>query len=115
MQLFTQMNCTVIIADVDTVWLRNPFPYFKAYPEADILTSTDHLMATVKDEGLEQWRRAGSAYNIGIMVFSPRSVQFARDWSAWIERDADVWDQNAFNECASVGQPRPDLSRRTPR
>ena len=98
-QLFTEMNLTVIISDVDTVWMRNPFPYFKAYPEADVLTSSDHLQFTVTDEGLEDWRKAGSAYNIGIMLFSPKSVEFARAWVEWIERDAKVWDQDAFNQC----------------
>jgi hypothetical protein len=96
-QLFTEMNVTVIISDVDTVWLRSPFEYFKRYPEADILTSSDHLTSTRSDEGLEDGRMAGSAYNIGIMMFSPHSRNFAKDWVDWIERDDDVWDQNAFN------------------
>jgi hypothetical protein len=59
----------VIIADVDVVWLRNPIPYFQRYPDADVLTSSDHLAATVKDEGLELWPQAASAANIGIMLF----------------------------------------------
>jgi hypothetical protein len=39
------------------------------YPAADILTSSDHLRNTVADEGLERWPDAGSAANIGIMLF----------------------------------------------
>jgi arabinosyltransferase len=93
------MNVTVIISDVDTVWLRNPFSFFKRYPEADILTSSDALTFTHEDEGLEDPRRAGAAYNIGIMLFAPRSAAFAREWVAVIEADDNVWDQNAFNEC----------------
>lgn len=100
MQLFTEMNLTVIISDVDTVWMRNPFEYFKRYPEADILTSTDFVAWTHGDEGLEDAARAGSAYNIGIMMFSPKSAGFAKEWVEVIEADDKIWDQNAFNECA---------------
>lgn len=98
-QLFTEMNLTVIISDVDTVWMRNPFEYFKRYPEADILTSSDFVSWTYGDEGLEDGRRAGSAYNIGIMMFSPKSASFAAEWVEKIEADDKYWDQNAFNEC----------------
>lgn len=55
----------VIIADVDVMWLRNPIPFFNRYPEADILTSSDHLAATVQGEQLEKYHEAGSAFNIG--------------------------------------------------
>lgn len=95
------MNLTVIISDVDTVWLRNPFAYFKRYPEADILTSSDFVSWTHGDEGLEDPRIAGSAYNIGIMMFSPKSAAFASEWVEMIEADDTIWDQNAFNECVS--------------
>jgi hypothetical protein len=36
------------------------------------------------------------AFNIGIMVFSPHSCSFAKEWVGWIERDDDVWDQNTY-------------------
>lgn len=39
------------------------------YPDADILTSSDHLSATARDGGLEYWPLAGSAANIGVMLF----------------------------------------------
>lgn len=104
-QLFTEMDLTVLISDVDTVWLRSPFEYMKRYPEADILTSSDHLAPTTPDGGLESGVLASSAYNIGIMMFSPRSREFARLWVEWIERDDDVWDQNAFNTCALSPAP----------
>ena len=35
------------MSDVDTVWMRNPVPFVLRYPEADILTSSDHLANTV--------------------------------------------------------------------
>ena len=104
MQLFTEMNLTVLISDVDTVWLRSPFEYMKRYPAADILTSSDHLAPTTTDGGLENGVLASAAYNIGIMMFSPRSREFARAWVEWIERDDDVWDQNAFNTCAALSE-----------
>ena len=99
-QLFTEMGLTVIISDVDTVWMRNPFGYFKQFTNADILTSSDCLLNTHNEEGLENPRRALAAFNIGIMMFSPRSVTFAKQWVERIEADDNVWDQNAFNECA---------------
>ena len=99
-QLFTEMNLTVIISDTDTVWMRNPFEYFKQYPEADILTSSDFLHYTHGDEGLEEPRDALSPFNIGIMMFSPKSASFARKWVEVIEADEKYWDQHAFNECA---------------
>jgi hypothetical protein len=96
------MNLTVIISDVDTAWMRNPFEYMKRYPEADILTSSDFLTWSHTDEGLEDARVAGSDYNIGIMMFSPKAHEFAKEWVAKIEADDKIWDQNAFNECASL-------------
>lgn len=95
------MNLTVIISDVDTVWMKNPFEYMKQYPEADILTSSDYLTWSNTDEGLEDVRKAGSAYNIGIMMFSPKAHEFAKEWVDVIEADDNIWDQNAFNECAA--------------
>jgi Nucleotide-diphospho-sugar transferase len=101
-QLFTAMNVTVVISDVDTVWLRRPFEYFKEYREADVLTSSDSLTWTHGDEGLEDAAKAGAAYNIGIMLFSPRAAAFAAAWVERIEADETVWDQNAFNWCAAA-------------
>jgi hypothetical protein len=75
---FTKMGFDVLISDVDTVWLRNPLPYMKQYPDADILTSSDHLSNTVTDEGLELWPQAASAANIGIMLFRPRANALAK-------------------------------------
>lgn len=56
----------VIISDVDVMWLRDPIPFFKKFPDADVLTSTDHLTPTIGGaETLERWPDAGSAFNIG--------------------------------------------------
>lgn len=48
------------------------------YPDADILTSSDHLSNTVTDEGLELWPQAASAANIGIMLFRPKANALAK-------------------------------------
>lgn len=56
----------VIISDVDVMWLRDPQPFFQRFPDADVLTSTDHLTPTVgAREELEMYAEAGSAFNIG--------------------------------------------------
>jgi hypothetical protein len=48
------------------------------YPEADILTSSDHLINTNgASEGLEKWPEAASAANIGIMLFRPKGHDLA--------------------------------------
>ena len=36
------------MSDVDTVWMRDPRLFVLRYPEADILTSSDHLANTVE-------------------------------------------------------------------
>lgn len=48
------------------------------YPEADILTSSDHLTPTSTGMGLERWPEAGSAANIGVMLFRPSAHEFAK-------------------------------------
>ncbi|GAB4813810.1 hypothetical protein N2152v2_000856 [Parachlorella kessleri] len=100
---FTQMGYTILVSDVDTVWVRNPIPYMAQYPEADLLTSSDHLSNTHSDEGLELWPEAGSAANIGIMLFRPSGHDFAKEWLRLLESDDKIWDQNAFNDIFRKG------------
>ena len=61
------------------------------YPEADILTSSDHLINTNgASEGLERWPEAASAANIGIMLFRPKGHDLAAvgagagGWGWWV-------------------------------
>ncbi|GFR44270.1 hypothetical protein Agub_g5475 [Astrephomene gubernaculifera] len=96
--IFLNLDVNVVIADVDVLWLRNPLPYFDRYPEADILTSSDNMAATVNDESLERYPEAGAAANIGIMLFRKKSLDFVSKWIEIIEADDKVWDQNAFND-----------------
>lgn len=98
LQTFTKWGYEVLISDVDTVWMKNPLPYVAEYPTADILVSSDHLGATVDDGGLEKYPNAGSAANIGIMLFRPKAAEFVDKWVAALEKDENYWDQNAFND-----------------
>jgi hypothetical protein len=36
---FVHLGYDLVLTDVDTVWLRDPLPFFWRYPEADILCS----------------------------------------------------------------------------
>ncbi|KAI8466122.1 MAG: nucleotide-diphospho-sugar transferase-domain-containing protein [Monoraphidium minutum] len=102
---FLRLGVNVVISDVDVMWLRSPLPFLARFPGADILTSTDHLSTTVgKDEALERYPDAGSAFNIGIMLFRARSLPFVEQWIKVIEADDTIWDQNAFNDIVRMGQ-----------
>ena len=35
---------SILVSDVDTVWMKNPLPYMAQYPQADVLTSSDHVV-----------------------------------------------------------------------
>ena len=55
----------VVVTDADVLWLRNPIPFFERFPDADLLTGSDHLAHTVEGEELEKWPEADSAFNTG--------------------------------------------------
>lgn len=48
------------------------------YPTAAMLTCPLSQAATVTDGGLEKWPDAGSAFNIGIMLFRQGALPFAQ-------------------------------------
>ena len=96
--LFTKMGFDILVSDVDTVWLRNPLPYMAKYPNADVLTSSDHLSNTAEGEGLENPNKAHSAANIGIMLLRHTAKELAKEWVDVLEKDDKVWDQNVFND-----------------
>ena len=56
-----------LTVDADAFILRDPFPYIRNLPTADVLMSSDHLVATngYKDDGLEGASGFYSAFNIG--------------------------------------------------
>eukprot|EP00798_Chlamydomonas_sp_ICE-L_P016115 gene16115-22259_t len=95
---FLAYNVSVIISDIDTVWLRNPIPYFDRFPTADVLTSTDELGVKSASDNLLAWPvETGAAFNIGIMMFRPKSKAFVDNWIKALE-NPKMWDQTAFNE-----------------
>ena len=104
LQMFTRWNLDVLISDVDTVWLKDPLPYVARYPKADILISSDHLSDTTGgDGGLEHYPQAGSAANIGVMLFRPAAARFVDHWMEALDNDPAYWDQNAFNDLFKIG------------
>ena len=105
----TSMGFDLLLTDVDTVFLRDPNPFIDKYPDADILTSSDHLHATTTDGGLEyytgtkQRSYARSPANIGIMYFSRRSHILGKEWARVLDEDSRKWDQNVFNQLMRDG------------
>ena len=105
--IFLRLGVQVVVADVDVMFLRNPIPFFQKFPDADVLTSSDHLAATVPaGDQLEKYWEAGSAFNIGIMLFRNRSVAFVDEWIEVIEADAKVCLVFWGGGCCGVGGVR---------
>lgn len=68
------------------------------YPDADVLSSSDHLAPTADDDGLEHMNKAYSPMNIGIMMFRKSARMLAEEWDRMLIKDHQYWDQNAFND-----------------
>ena len=112
---FTRSGVNVLVSDIDVVWLRNPLPFFKRYPKADVLVSSDQLRSEtmiesakqkkfiVDGEGLE-FHICHAASNIGIMWFlaSRGNQELTTEWVERIEKDDNLWDQSAFNDLKSL-------------
>lgn len=77
----------IMVSDVDTVWMRDPLEYVERYPEADILTSSDHLSTTVKDDGLEHYTLATSPANIGVLFVRKVGLELVNEWNDVLEKD----------------------------
>ena len=106
---FTKTGVDVLISDIDVTWMRDPLPFVKRFPDADMLVSTDELRNTthdqdaqlkflVKGEGLEAQPCSGTA-NIGMMWFrsTKASQEITKEWVENLEADDKVWDQAEFN------------------
>eukprot|EP00271_Cylindrocystis_brebissonii_P007994 TRINITY_DN219_c0_g1_i1.p1 TRINITY_DN219_c0_g1~~TRINITY_DN219_c0_g1_i1.p1 ORF type:complete len:733 (-),score=136.76 TRINITY_DN219_c0_g1_i1:483-2681(-) len=98
--VFLSMGVELLMCDTDMVWLQNPLPWLRRWPNADVVTSTDEVVRTVDDDGLERWDRAHAAYNIGILYYRPRdpAKRQAREWAELLSSDDKIWDQNGFND-----------------
>ena len=61
----------VLTVDADAFLLRDPFPYIRKLPSADVLMSSDHLTSTMgyEDAGLENENGFHSAFNIGLYIY----------------------------------------------
>ncbi|XP_065029426.1 arabinosyltransferase XEG113-like [Musa acuminata AAA Group] len=90
----------LLMCDTDMVWLKNPLPYFARFPEADLLTSTDHLRPTTTDDSLEVWHNVTTAYNIGMFHWRPTdsAKRLAKEWKDLLLGDEEKWDQAVFND-----------------
>jgi len=98
----------VLVSDVDTAWLLNPFPLLARLPEADLLVSSDNLRATAGDaEGgggvLEAWPEAGAAFNIGVFLARVSAAPFIDAWDDALAAGNGTWDQAVFNEMLREG------------
>jgi len=106
---FTKSGVDVLISDIDVAWMRNPIPFFRRYPTADILVSSDNLSNSthisprqanfrVDDEGLQENPCGGTA-NIGMMWFrsTAGSQALTDEWVLNLEKDPKLWDQAEFN------------------
>ena len=106
---FTKTGVDVLISDIDVTWMRDPLPFMKRFPDADMLVSTDELRNTTHDreiqlkflvngEGLEAQPCSGTA-NIGMMWFrsTKASQEITKEWVENLEADDKVWDQAEFN------------------
>ena len=110
----TSMGFDLLLTDVDTVFLRDPNAFVDRYPDADVLTSSDHLKPTAVDGGLEHYTGccgdselgyARSPANIGIMYFSSKAKEFGVEWGRRLDENAKLWDQNVFNDMMRTGLP----------
>eukprot|EP00322_Chrysochromulina_rotalis_P023276 CAMPEP_0115844046 /NCGR_PEP_ID=MMETSP0287-20121206/8629_1 /TAXON_ID=412157 /ORGANISM="Chrysochromulina rotalis, Strain UIO044" /LENGTH=653 /DNA_ID=CAMNT_0003297765 /DNA_START=130 /DNA_END=2091 /DNA_ORIENTATION=+ len=99
----TGVNC--ITVDADAFVLRDPFPYIRARPRADVLMSSDHLVATngYSDTGLEGISGFYSAYNIGYIYIKANAIDFVEAWRDTCFRRKNDWDQVLFGQVLAKG------------
>lgn len=92
----TGVDCLTV--DADAFILRDPFPYIRRMPEAEVLMSSDHLVATngYQDDGLESPSGFGSAFNIGYIWIKASALEFVQAWRDACYRDPNAWDQVLF-------------------
>ncbi|KAG2482950.1 hypothetical protein HYH03_018175 [Edaphochlamys debaryana] len=119
-QLFLSLQLDLLLVDADVMLLGDVMAYFAKTPMADVLVTSDNLMATIEpgDEGLENPAEAQAPMNIGLMFFrySERTVKFVDVWLDTINKDPEYWDQNAFIDLARtswdpVAKVHPDNKR----
>jgi hypothetical protein len=94
-----------LTVDADAFILRDPFPYIRKLAHADVLMSSDHLVATngYRDDGLENGAGFYSAFNIGYIFIRANSLEFVEAWrnACWTRKND--WDQVLFQQVLSQG------------
>lgn len=87
-----------LTVDADAFILRDPLPYFRKFPQADVLTSSDLLSSTngYADTGLEGEDGFSSAFNIGFIFIRAAAVEFVAAWRNAVYAAPDAWDQSLF-------------------
>lgn len=91
-----ELGVNTVLVDADTVLLRDPLPYLRQWPDADVLASTDHLTNSTDDLGLEELEVAHSHWNVGFFYLKASAVRFATAWRELLIRKPHWWDQHAF-------------------
>ena len=99
----TGVDCLTV--DADAFLLRDPFPYIRKLPKADVLMSSDHLVATngYNDDGLESASGFYSAFNIGYIYIKANALEFVQEWRDTCYRRKNDWDQVLFSQVLSKG------------
>lgn len=60
LRLFKEIGVqTVVLTDTDTIWLRDPFPFFGQHPQADMFVTTDCLSHEVEVHNILHTPRCG--------------------------------------------------------
>jgi hypothetical protein len=91
--------------------MKNPIPFIRKFPEVDVLTSSDSLSDFAETEWSLERTTTGMA-NIGIMLLRKSAGALAKEWVHVLEKDENIWDQNAFNDLMRKGRGKsfPDHS-----
>ena len=107
----TGVDCLTV--DADAFLLRDPLPYIRAL-SADVLMSSDHLVATngYDDPGLEGTAGFYSAYNIGYIFIKANALEFVQKWRDTCFNRPNDWDQVLFGQVLSQGQAGREVDKR---
>ncbi|KAM3758419.1 hypothetical protein ACB098_01G042600 [Castanea mollissima] len=107
---FLQLGYSVLVSDVDIVYLQNPFDYL--YRDSDVESMSDgynnktaYGFDDVFDEPAMGWARYATtmriwAYNSGFFYIRPTlpSIELLDRVANRLSKDPDSWDQAVFNE-----------------
>ena len=98
-----------LTVDADAFVLRDPFPYIRKLPKADVLMSSDHLVATngYSDDGLESASGFYSAFNIGFIYIKANALEFVEEWKDTCWKRKNDWDQVLFAQVGPCSCPCP--------